>query len=644
MFYSIRSKLIVSLLCVSLFVGAVSVFSGVRLLKKHVIGEATNRVRMDLNAASEMYRSRVKYIRISLSITSLGSGFISSVAARKTKDLVYRLNRLARQGELDFAGIATHDGRLLCRICPNPTVRNSEVPKNPIYRLALERQAAVEGTVLLTEAMLKQEDPELAARARIPLLNGETGKEALAGGLVMAAAVPIFEGNTVIAVLYGGKLLNRSETLVDTVRDTVFQGETYQGRNIGTATVFLNETRIATNVLTPGGKRAIGTRVSPEIKTAVLDNGQHWTGRDYVVSDWYITAYEPIEDITGQRIGILYVGVLEKKYTDIQKQALTFFILITAAGMVLAVGLGFMLANRIMDPVNRLIQASRQVSKGSLQPDIGPILKGEFGVMQNTFKEMVAAVGHRRAASESKIIQSEKQASVGRLAAGVAHEINNPLTGVLTYTHLLLRRDDLNPEVREDLETIEAATQRVRKIVKGLLDFSRQTVLDPEPADINTLVRNTVSLLENQALVKGVAVKFTPGEHLPKVTLDRSRMQSVLMNLIINALDATPQWGTIRIFTAVGLAGNGLNQSGIEITVADTGSGIHPDHMGKLFDPFFTTKAVGQGTGLGLSVSQGIIRRHGGYIRVQSEPGKGTRFFIWLPIKRVKQNENNSGR
>ncbi|MDA8141418.1 MAG: ATP-binding protein, partial [Desulfobacteraceae bacterium] len=232
------------------------------------------------------------------------------------------------------------------------------------------------------------------------------------------------------------------------------------------------------------------------------------------------------------------------------------------------------------------------------------------------------------------IIQSEKQASVGRLAAGVAHEINNPLTGVLTYTHMLLRRKDIDAEMRNDLETIAAATERVRKIVKGLLDFSRQTKLDPEPTDVNRLIGGTVALLENQALVKGVAIKFIEGEKLPLVILDRSQMQSVLMNLIINALDATQPGGSIKIYSASGLSGNGASQKGVEITVADTGSGIHPEDMDKLFDPFFTTKAVGQGTGLGLSVSQGIVQRHGGHIRVQSELGKGTRFFVWLPIEK----------
>jgi two-component system, NtrC family, sensor kinase len=636
MFLSIRSKLIVSLLGVTLFVGAVSLVTGVRLLSEHVVGEAANRVRLDLNAASAMYHARGRSIRMALSITSAGSGFVQEVQSRNVSELIYRLGRMAYHAELDFAGIVDGDGHVLCRIGPHAAISGATAQDNLITLLALERRVPVDGTVVLSRELLVQEDPALAERARIPLTAAgrldPSGLREETQGMALAAAVPLFDDGTVIGALYGGKLLNRGENLVDTVRDTVFQRETYKNRSLGTATIFLEDIRIATNVLTPEGRRAIGTRALPEVKAAVLDQGKNWTGRAYVVSDRYITAYEPIEDVTGRRIGMLYVGALEKKYTDIQKNALTIFFLITAGGMVLALGFGFFLANRIMGPVHRLIKASRDVSEGSLQPDIGPIQKGEFGVLQNTFKEMVAAVGRRRAASENKIIHSEKQASVGRLAAGVAHEINNPLTGVLTYTHMLLRRSDLNSEVRADLETIVSATERVRKIVKGLLDFSRQTKLDPEPTDINRLVSGTVALLENQALVKGVAVKFMAGENLPMVTLDRSQMQSVLINLILNALDATAAGGSIKIYTATGVSGDGTPRKGIEITVADTGSGVHPDHLNKLFDPFFTTKTVGQGTGLGLSVSQGIIQRHGGHIRVQSELGKGTRLFVWLPV------------
>jgi two-component system NtrC family sensor kinase len=173
----------------------------------------------------------------------------------------------------------------------------------------------------------------------------------------------------------------------------------------------------------------------------------------------------------------------------------------------------------------------------------------------------------------------------------------------------------------------------LRKIVKGLLDFSRQTKLDREPMDINRLIRTTISLMEHPALIKGVSIEFNPGENLPMLTLDRNQFQSVLLNMIINALDATEPGGNINIYTATGLSVSDNGQKGVEITIADTGSGIPPEALHKLFDPFFTTKHPSQATGLGLSVSFGIIQRHGGTIRVQSEVGKGTRFFIWLPIK-----------
>ncbi|MBN1226806.1 MAG: two-component sensor histidine kinase, partial [Deltaproteobacteria bacterium] len=230
-------------------------------------------------------------------------------------------------------------------------------------------------------------------------------------------------------------------------------------------------------------------------------------------------------------------------------------------------------------------------------------------------------------------LQSEKQASVGRLAAGVAHEINNPLTGVLTYTHMLLRRKDIGDDIRSDLQTIAESTERVRKIVKGLLDFSRQTKLEREPTDVNLLIKTSISLMENQALLKGVSMHFHEGENLPPVTLDRSQIQSVLLNMIINALDASSAGGSINLYTATGLSAGDSAKKGVEITIADTGAGIAPKDLDKLFEPFFSTKEVGKGTGLGLAVSYGIVQRHGGTIRVQSEVGKGTRFFIWLPIE-----------
>jgi len=283
--------------------------------------------------------------------------------------------------------------------------------------------------------------------------------------------------------------------------------------------------------------------------------------------------------------------------------------------------------------VQQLINASIQVSQGNLSPELGPISKSNLGVLQKTFKEMLTALQERDKQSENKLLQSEKQASIGKLAGGVAHEINNPLTGIFTFTHMLLRRTDISAEVRSDRETIAQETERVRKIVKGLLDFSRQTELDREPTDVNRLVRYTISLVENQALIKGIHLSSEQGEGLPMIILDRNQMQSVLLNIIINALDATDPGGSITVSTGIGVSASQPDRKGVQIVCNDTGCGIPPENLDKLFDPFFTTKDIGQGTGLGLSVSYGIIERHGGTIWVQSKVGRGSTFTIWLPIE-----------
>jgi two-component system NtrC family sensor kinase len=208
---------------------------------------------------------------------------------------------------------------------------------------------------------------------------------------------------------------------------------------------------------------------------------------------------------------------------------------------------------------------------------------------------------------------------------------------------MLLRRKDINDDIRSDLQVIVESTERVRKIVKGLLDFSRQTKLDPELTEINRLMDATIKLVENQALLKGVSIHFEPGDNLPMIVLDRSQIQSVFLNMILNALDATMPSDEIRITSSAALSANDMGHRGVEVTIADTGSGMPPEYLSQIFDPFFTTKDVGKGTGLGLSVSLGIVKEHGGNIRVQSEPGKGTTFFIWLPIERQVEQDESTG-
>ena len=637
MISSTRFRLITSFLGVSLLVGGLSLIVGVRTIYRAVLSEAQTRVGLDLNSAREIYRQRERSALLGLTLAGSENTLLAAVRERQVAILAARLKEISDTVGFDFAGIVAGDGTVLCR-----TGSEKGITVNPVASLALKSRAPVSGTVVLDREEILAESEVLAERARIPLLPTPRAVPRADAeeteGLTIAAAVPLFSGDRPIGVLYGGVLLNRNQDIVDRIRDTVFRQETYRGEPIGSATIFFKDLRISTNVFaSPGGERAVGTRVSAEVKRKVLDAGDRWTDRAFVVNNWYITAYEPIEDILGHRVGMLYVGVLEAKYVDVRTNAILVFALIILAGMIAAIALGSLLAYRMLRPIQQLIVASRKVSAGDMTPQIGRPSRSEIGILQRTFMEMLGSLRERdqqlKAEREHQLLQSEKQASVGRLAAGIAHEINNPLTGVLTFTHMLLRRSDMDEEARKDLQTIAQSTERVRTIVKGLLDFSRQTRIEPEPTDVNKLIVDTMALAANQALIKGVRFCFDPAEGLPSRTLDRNQMQSVLLNMMINAIDATDKDGHIDISTSLGVSTDQSRRTGIEIQMSDTGCGIAPENLARIFDPFFTTKEVGKGTGLGLSVSLGIVEKHGGTIHVKSRPGQGSTFTILLPLE-----------
>jgi two-component system, NtrC family, sensor kinase len=638
--HSTKFRLIVSFLAVSFVVGGVSLFIGGHLLYNAVLVEAKNQVHLGLNAVNDVYGTHVKYVKVALSITTLGSGFRTSVTERSVGDLVDRLGRMAREAEMDFAGIVTADGRTLCRVGQQPIGDEKAQTENLIARFVISRKQEIAGTVVLSKEFIALENSQLAER--IQFYPFKWANQDMASDdqqmacLAIGAGIPIFEnriGGELIGVLYGGIVLNQSTNIVDHAQKSFFFDEVQQENTTPTATILFDTIRVATNIVDVNGNRAIGTEVPDSVKQQVLIKGNQWTTTQTYLNDRYISTYEPIEDIFGRRVGMLSVSVPESNYSNVQKKFFAFFMLATLIGAVIAIVMGYLISYQIMKPIHRLMKASLEVSKGSVAPEIGPISKDpQIAIMQKTFKDMVESMQRRRMESRSQIIQSEKQASVGRLAAGVAHEINNPLTGVLTYTHMLLRRKDFPDDVRADLQVIAESTERVRKIVKGLLDFSRQTKLDPEPTEINRLVEASIKLIENQALLKGVNIQFHQGEALPLITLDRSQIQSVLLNILINALDASKPSDTITVHTTPAVSSSDTGKRGVETIISDTGCGIVPENLNKIFDPFFSTKEVGKGTGLGLSVSLGIVKEHGGDIRVQSEVGKGTTFFIWLPV------------
>jgi signal transduction histidine kinase len=228
--------------------------------------------------------------------------------------------------------------------------------------------------------------------------------------------------------------------------------------------------------------------------------------------------------------------------------------------------------------------------------------------------------------TQVQLVQSAKMAAIGELAAGVAHELNTPLASVMGYSELLLERAVPDDPDRKKLEIIVRQSCQARDIVRSLLSFSQQDEFNREVADLNQVIKETLMLLRSQLQSNGIALEEQFDPDLPSLLLDTGRMKQVILNLITNALQAMPGEGTLTVCTE-------QNQSKVAVRIGDTGEGISEENLSRVFEPFFSTKPVGQGTGLGLAVSLGIVQDHGGQIEVDSQVGEGSTFTVWLPME-----------
>jgi PAS domain S-box-containing protein len=240
--------------------------------------------------------------------------------------------------------------------------------------------------------------------------------------------------------------------------------------------------------------------------------------------------------------------------------------------------------------------------------------------------------------TQVQLLQSEKMASLGKMAAGVAHQLNNPLSGIILYAKLVMEEYDLPKGAVADMERVLEDAERAKETVKELLEFARQTDQDMKPRDINDIISRTLFLLENQSLFYNIEIRKDLGENLPHIKGDAQQLNHVFMNLILNAADAMAGSGTLRIRSGYAAASNS-----IRIEIADTGEGIPEEVLPYIFEPFYTTKEQGQGTGLGLSMVYGILESHGGTIRAESRAGEGATFYIELPAIGQEEGKERIG-
>ncbi|MEP2782547.1 MAG: cache domain-containing protein [Pseudoruegeria sp.] len=465
--------------------------------------------------------------------------------------------------------------------------------------------------------------------------------------------VPLHKG-----VLVGGILLNRNLGFIDTINQLVYLNNAADGHRQGTATLFLDDVRISTNVRLFKNVRALGTRVSEEVRRSVLDEGKTWLDRAFVVNDWYISGYLPLTDSFDNRVGMLYVGFLEAPFSNAKRAAYLTMLGAIAAVLILSVPLFLLMARGIFAPLEQMTRTMKRVERGDLAARNGIVgAKDEIGLVAAHLDTLLDQVQERdqalrdwaeelndrvdrrtaelRTTNEKleetfqQLVMSEKLASIGEITAGVAHEINNPVAviqGNIDVMREIMGADVTN--VKTEMDLIDQQVQRIDGIVGKLLQFARPSDYDASSGGI--ALRPTIE--DCTALVSHVHPKQdvtfqTDFEPVSNVAIGGGEMQQVIVNLMVNAVQAMDGIGQISIAVREQRRNT---QKGVELTVADTGPGINADHINHIFDPFHTTK-LGEGSGLGLSISQTLIRQAGGVMSAENRPTGGALFRIWLP-------------
>ncbi|HVJ34649.1 MAG TPA: cache domain-containing protein [Terriglobia bacterium] len=571
--------------------------------------------------------------------------------------------------KLDFLYLADGNGRI---VASAPAFTQTSDPRRwPAVDKALAGRTST-AIDLFQPQDLEELSTALAQRARISLLKTPaatpTDRAAETRGLVVHTATPIRFPDARSGALVSGELLNQNLDFIDTINDLVYKAASLPAGSEGTATLFLDDVRISTNVRLFGNKRALGTRVSSAVRRAVLDEGRTWLDRAFVVNAWYISAYEPIVDSRGQRVGMLYVGFLEKPFHDMK--ITTVAVMVTALILITLVTVPVFLRwiSRIFLPLERMNETIAQVESGDLSArtaerdstdEIGRVARHldslldrlqerdrqlrewarvlDDRVMERT--QELQEANNRLEATQQQLVISEKLAAIGEITAGVAHEINNPIAVI--QGNLDVAREILGAEAdvaRTEFMLIDQQVHRINMIVTKLLQFARPAefagYLDRiAPADV---VTDCLVLIQHHLNKSGIQVVR---QDLARRTtsMNRTELQQVVVNLLVNAVHAMPQGGTLTLRT---VDADDEGQPGVMIAVEDTGIGIAPDRLHRIFDAFVTSKPQ-QGTGLGLSISYALVTRAGGKLSVRSQLNEGSVFTIWLPQQAEEQAEGS---
>ena len=645
--FSLQTWLVILFLIATSLTGLITSVVGIRIINSNTNDLLNREIKQNISTARLIYEYQLEKLITQLQILSLKFP-LQKAFLNNDIELHEALGAILKDGirtsgnmpGLDMLSITDTSGKVLYS-SSNPGTYGNSLLWDPVAKRCLNDRKPVSGTILMPFESVQKENPRLVNRIKIPLVSTPHSinypYSVLKDGLVLRAAFPIFDGNNnLLGALVGGVLINRDFSIVDQISETLYHHELYKGKDLGYATLFLGGVRVSTNVMTAEAKRAVGTIVSEEVYNRVIKTGNEWTGRRaFVVDNWYFSTYIPIRDPNNNIIGMIYTGILEEKFMDQQHRTIVIFLGITIAGVLIAFFLSYTIGHSIVKRMRILKAAAEAIGSGNLTFQVQSDNASGFNMLEEAINNMAKSLKERDERLQKAFIQitkAERLAAIGHMAAGVAHEINNPLGGILLFSSLILEDLSQTDPIRSNVEKIIYQTNRCKGIVQELLNFSRAPQTEMVPLDINRIIMTTLDLVKVQPVFNEIEIINDLGKNLPEIYGDRLRLEEVFINIFANAADAMKGTGRLTIRTKY------TDNAFIRIWIADTGYGIDKLHLSHIFEPFFTTKDPGQGTGLGLSIVYSIIKNHNGIIEVESEQGTGTIFAITLPVLSQEQN------
>ncbi len=639
----LRRTMILAILAIVLFGGIVFGILGLRLEHQTIMSLAENRIHHDMDSARTIYSFYLDNLLTAVTLTAESELLRLPRSAQPNAELDFHLARAAEAGRFDFLSFAAADGR----------------------RIALSDPAVPAGGFRDRDSFFSRvlEGKRLAATRLLPLdsLRREStrfGESAAGDILVLVAAAPVRgpEGR-IIGVLEGGRRINGDNEIVDRVKAAIFDPEKRGGRDTGVVTIHQGDIRASTTLKNPQGSRLNGTRADPRFRQEALERRKAWAGRAVILGERYISASEPLADYDGTVVGMLSIGLLERPFLALRNRVITQNAAWAAATAAVLLILLSLMATRLVRPLGDLAAAASRIAQGDLNLKVPVGGRDEIGELGGAFNRMTAELRkakenllqwtwtlesrvadrtHALRNIQESMARSEKMASLGQLAAGIAHEINNPLTTILINAHLLLEKARPDDPAAAALRLLAEDTERCGRIVKGLLEYSRRTPPEKSALDVNALVERTIGLLSGQAWARNIRLSHHLDRTLPPLLLDGAKIQQVFWTLILNACEAMPSGGTIDVSSRRSADGRS-----IEVVFTDSGPGIPEESLGRIFDPFFTTKS--SGTGLGLAVAARLVEQHGGTISARNGAGRGAVFTIQWPLTDTETGDRGIG-